>query len=520
MARFLLLLVLLFAVALGRSAQAFLSHSLSCRSRSRSRRCHNVGIFVDIARPNALSNVEHGSTFDDGDATEDDEEDDASEPLVLQKGKPEGFYIIQHDAIPTSGFDMKLTCDIFGAEQAERVGLTPTNFTAAAALMVMYRDKYPSLSKTRKALRKGYIIVHRGPLNEDGSFDQSKCIRARVNDRIYPGDVLAEQSRLGNTFYPKGEEPPFPLPVVYEDDHFAIVNKPAGVNVNSHRKSGIGQMCVRAAAPYVLEPPAFGTRGVIRRPSPVHRLDKPTSGLLLIAKTKPAMVDLTRQLKHRVVKKTYTAIVNGLPKELDERAITSKEAHDIGVDVGYFDDKESGDDVTWQHISKSLVNKNKQTQEAVTVWRPLKTVECPKAKDGHLTLVLLKPKSGRYHQLRKHMAMSCDRPLVGDKTYSGNIEMKHQFLNDGLYLCSNAVSLEHPYYNTDAGRLEWEAFDETDPRKYANGMIRLSDEECDDGQKKVLVHVELDLPERFQQLLDNAPSLTIEQDVITPTGGS
>jgi len=355
--------------------------------------------------------------------------------------------------------------------------------------------------------------VHRGPLNDDGSFDLSKSIRARVNDRIYPGDVLAEQSRLGNTFYPKDEEPPFSLPVIYEDDHFAIVDKPVGVNVNSHRKSGIGKMCVRAAAPYVLSPPAFGTRGVTRRPSPVHRLDKPTSGLLLIAKTKPAMVDLTRQLKYRAVKKTYTAIVNGIPREFGERAITSKEAHDIGVDVGYFDDSDSGDDVTWQHISKPLVNKNKQTQEAVTIWRPLKTVECPKAKDGHLTLVLLKPKSGRYHQLRKHMAMACDRPLVGDETYSGNVEMKHQFLDDGLYLCSNAVSLEHPYYNTDSGRREWEALDETDPRKYANGMIRLSDEEGNDGRKRVLVHVDIDLPARFQQLLDIAPSLLAEEGV-------
>ena len=106
--------------------------------------------------------------------------------------------------MPSNGFDMTLAHDIFGAEQSERVGLTPTNFTVAAALMVMHPAKYPSLSKTRKALRKGYIIVHRGPLKDDGLFDQSKSIRARVNDRIYPGDVLAEQSRLGNTFYQIG----------------------------------------------------------------------------------------------------------------------------------------------------------------------------------------------------------------------------------------------------------------------------------------------------------------------------
>jgi len=446
--------------------------------------------------------------------------DDDGACLELQKGTPEGFYIIHYSEIPAHGFDMTIARDVFGAEQMERVGLTPTNFTAPAALMVLYPQKYNSLSKARKALRKGYILIHRGPLGEDGSFDGSKCIRARVNDRIHPSDVLAEQSRLGNTFYPD-EKPPFPLPVIYEDDHFAVVNKPAGVNVNSHRKSGIGKKSIRAAAPYVLTPPAFGTLGVIRRCSPVHRLDLVTSGILLIAKTKPAIVDLTRQLKYRIVKKTYTAIVNGIPKEFEDRSITSKQAHALGVDVGYFDDsytsRDPGEDVKWQHIHSELTNKSKQTQEAVTVWRPIKTVDCPKAKDGKLTLVELKPKSGRYHQLRKHMAWGCSRPLVGDRSYSGNVEMRHQFLDEGLYLCSNAISLKHPYYNTEVGRLEWDALEEADPRKYANGMIRLSEETNADGLKEVLVHAEIELPERFQQLLDAGPSLPAEQEGVTQT---
>ena len=186
-------------------------------------------------------------------------------------------------------------------KQIERVGLKSNNMTLPIALMMIDREKYPSLSKARKALRKGYILLHRGPLDMDEAgkrsvFDRSKCIRARVKDRIFPGDVVCEQARMGFSFYPEDGEAraPFALPVVYEDDHFAIVNKPAGVTVNSHRKSGIGRMCIRAAAPYVLTPPKFGTLAIIRRPSPVHRLDKPTSGLLLIAKTKPAMVDLTR----------------------------------------------------------------------------------------------------------------------------------------------------------------------------------------------------------------------------------
>ena len=493
------ILFILLAVSLfSRSARAFSSSLLP-----HSQRYDHFGCFAVQA---AQSEAPHAHPLAPDEAIFDDDDG-----LELQRGTPEGFYIIQQTEIPAHGFNMTFAREVLGEDQMERVGLSATNCTVAAALMLLYPDKYGSLSKSRKALRKGYILrISRG---EDGTLDRSKCIRARVNDRIYPMDVLAEQSRLGNTFYPRDEEPPFSLPVIYEDDFFAIVNKPAGVNVNSHRKSGIGHMCVRAASPYVLTPPAFGTRGVIRRPSPVHRLDKPTSGLLLVAKTKPAMVELTRQLKYRIVKKTYTAIVNGVPKEFEDRSITRKQAHDLGVDVGPFDDTtDVGEDVKWQHISEVLTNKSKQTQEAVTVWRPITTVDCPKAKDGKLTLVQLKPKSGRYHQLRKHMAWACERPLVGDKTYSGNVEMRHQFLDDGLYLCSNAISLEHPYYNTEAGRREWDALDETDPRKYANGMLRLSEKRNDDGLKKVLVHAEIELPGQFQQLVDAAPSLTAKQE--------
>ena len=87
----------------------------------------------------------------------------------------------------------------------------------------------PSLSRARKACRKGNILIHRGPLGEHGNeaeavFDPQKCIRARVGDRVYPGDVLAKQVRMGSGNFPvmNHKKPPFDLPVVFEDDHFAI----------------------------------------------------------------------------------------------------------------------------------------------------------------------------------------------------------------------------------------------------------------------------------------------------------
>jgi tRNA pseudouridine65 synthase/23S rRNA pseudouridine1911/1915/1917 synthase len=171
-----------------------------------------------------------------------------------------------------------------------------------------------------------------------------------------------------------------------------VVNKPAGVVVYSHKGGGHGTMTVRAALPFVVTPPKPGTYSTLRRPSPVHRLDKPTSGLLLIAKTKPAMVDLSRQFRDRIIKKTYVAVVNGIPFEPVETAISSEGAYDLGVDV------DPGSKDTWQLIDHPLDEKS-----ATTIWRSLKYAKSLKANENYVTLVELKPKSGRYHQLRRHM---------------------------------------------------------------------------------------------------------------------
>ena len=104
------------------------------------------------------------------------------------------------------------------------------------------------------------------------------------------------------------------------------------------------------------------------------------------------------------------------------------------------------------------------------------------------------------------MAWGCGSPLVGDRAYSSEVKLKRQFRDFGLMLCSNKVSLRHPYYNSAVGRKEWDALDDKDPRKYANGMIRLSDDD------KVLVHAEIELPAKFQEMLDVAPTLNVLEE--------
>lgn len=297
-------------------------------------------------------------------------------------------------------------------------------------------------------------------------------------------DVIGIQIRMHGGFYPGFDttKPPFDVPVVYEDHHFAIVNKPAGIVCYAQTGDNYGVMTIRHALPFVLKPPKRGTSEIYLRPLGVHRLDKPTSGLLVIAKTKQAMVNISEQFVQRKVKKTYNAIVNGIPSEPVESSISSKDAMELGVDI----DENNGAD--WQLIEHELDGKT-----ATTVWRPLENWKSLKGKDETLTLVELKPKTGRFHQLRRHMAWVKDCPLVGDTTYDGGGDAA-KLRGRGLFLCSNKIILNHPYYNTPEGRTEWENLPETE--KWANGMIRWSNEGT-----TLEVHASIDLPDKFRTVL-------------------
>ena len=260
------------------------------------------------------------------------------------------------------------------------------------------------------------------------------------------------------------------------------VNKPAGIVVYAQRGGVHGLMTVRAALPFSVQAPTPGTFSTLRRPQPVHRLDKPTSGLLVIAKTKPAMIHLSHQFRDRKIKKTYTAIVNGIPEELPHTAINSQEAKQLGVDV------DATGNETWQVIDHALDEKS-----AVTVWRALNYSKSLKANNNYVTLVELKPKTGRYHQLRRHMSWVADSPIIGDNTYDGG-GLAMQLRERGLFLCSNRLVLEHPYYN-DLEESPHEIFDQLSPLEKESMWL------SNDG--KIMVTACIDLPEKFSSFIQH-----------------
>ncbi|WP_282126143.1 RluA family pseudouridine synthase [Marinifilum flexuosum] len=186
-----------------------------------------------------------------------------------------------------------------------------------------------------------------------------------------------------------------PLEVVYEDDHIAVINKPGGISV-----SGNQFRTVQNALPYNLRPSMRKNALPVFRP--VHRIDSPTCGLLLIAKTADASAKLGKQFEDRLIKKRYRAVVIG--------ALHEKGKIDMQVD----------------------------DKDAVSTFKLVK--KSPSIRNRFLSMVDLYPETGRTHQLRIHMA-GIGNPILGDKIYGTEGEILR---GKGLFLCAAELQFTHP----------------------------------------------------------------------------
>ncbi len=185
---------------------------------------------------------------------------------------------------------------------------------------------------------------------------------------------------------------PIPLDILYEDDDLLVLNKPAGLVV--HPAPGHpGGTLVHALLHHCPDLPGIGEE---RRPGIVHRLDKETSGVMVVAKTDAAMRSLAGQFKGRRVKKTYLALVHGEVKQTEGRIAAAIGRH--------------------ERDRKRMGVRTRKGREAVTTYRVMKRL------DG-FTLLQLHPETGRTHQIRVHLS-AMGHPVVGDKVYGGRRERK------------------------------------------------------------------------------------------------
>ncbi len=205
-----------------------------------------------------------------------------------------------------------------------------------------------------------------------------------------------------------------PLEIVYEDSDIIVVNKPKGMVV--HPANGNPDGTLVNAIMNICKDSLSGIGGEIR-PGIVHRLDKNTSGLLIVAKNDNAHLKMSEQIKNREVKKIYIALVRGIIKE-DEATINMPIAR------------------SKKDRKKMAVDKD--GKEAITHFKVLKRYD-------NYTLLEIKIDTGRTHQIRVHMSQ-IGHPVVGDDVYSNG---KNEFGVEGQMLHARSLDFKHPITGKD-----------------------------------------------------------------------
>jgi 23S rRNA pseudouridine1911/1915/1917 synthase len=279
---------------------------------------------------------------------------------------------------------------------------------AGARLDRWLADTVPDLSRARLQ-----ALIDAGRVRVDGAVRKAAY-------RVHGGEAVEVEvpPPAPETLEPES----IALRVVHEDEHLLVVDKPAGMVVHP----GAGHARGTLVAAVLAHAPATAGVGGPRRPGVVHRLDKGTSGLLVIAKTPTAYASLTAQLTARRVTRRYLAVVHGR----------------VGLAQGVVDAPIGRDPRHRQRMAIRPVGKGKR---AVTRYRVLE-------RFPQFTYVELRLETGRTHQIRVHLS-SLGHPVAGDETY-GRSRTRRPAAFEGLALHAAELGFLHP---TTQERMEFSA---------------------------------------------------------------
>ena len=305
----------------------------------------------------------------------------------------------------------ELEDDLFGSDEIE-YGL-PVTLRVGNSIKERRLDKY--LHGRYSNLSRNYIqdAIRQGETKVNGKI-------AKPSLKLNPGDQI--------TFVVP--EPPskeilpedIPLNIIYEDDDIIILNKQAGIIVHPARSNTHGTL-VNALAFYSNE--LSDGLGEFR-PGIVHRLDKNTTGVMVVTKNNTAQWKIAKQFENREINKTYLAIVHGTPELTADRIKASLGVH--------------------PQIREKYAIRPEEGKESITFY------EVIEAFNG-FSLLKLTPKTGRTHQIRVHLT-HIKHPIVADDMYGGKLVYQWQLENseqiiqspiiDRVALHAFSLEFKHP----------------------------------------------------------------------------
>jgi 23S rRNA pseudouridine955/2504/2580 synthase len=262
----------------------------------------------------------------------------------------------------------------------------------------------------QKLLRSGQVRVDSKRVQANDRLEAGAHIRV---PRIVRTPVAPKPSLKAPLGVSKADRDLIERNILFEDEHLLVLNKPFGIAV----QGGTG---TRRHIDGILAGMAdrFGDR-----PRLVHRLDRDTTGVLLIAKHRDAAAKLGRVFQTRSAAKTYWALVKGVPKP-----------HQGKIEAALV--KASGPD--GDKVRKALPGEQDVAMHATTHYSVIDRVA------NKAAWVSLKPVTGRQHQLRAHMAM-IGHPIVGDNKYEGGLDLPAENIDAKLHLHARRLILPHPF---------------------------------------------------------------------------
>jgi len=248
-------------------------------------------------------------------------------------------------------------------------------------LVLSRRMVFPTRSQVKRVIEQGLVTVNRR-VEKAGYRVREGEIVCVIREPVRPAEAEPED---------------LPLAVVYEDDDIIVVDKPAGMVVHPAAGNYRGTL-VNAL---LFHCPNLSGIGGVARPGIVHRLDKQTSGLMVVAKSDQAHEGLSRQFKGHRIEKEYTAFVYGDPPG-DEGVI------ELSIGRHPVD-------------RKKMSTKSRRGKRALTRWSV-------RERFGVVALLVVKIETGRTHQIRVHL-QTLGHPVVGDSVY-GNAKKRIDEIND------------------------------------------------------------------------------------------